>query len=72
MNVKEWRETYDTLAQGLAGIIMQLEAVQAHLDKQNVTRAQNIIKGSMSQARKTLAEARMVIDDLRMQRERST
>lgn len=61
------RDLHDTLAQGLAGIIMQLEAVQAHLDKQNVTRAQNIIKGSMSQARKTLAEARMVIDDLRMQ-----
>ena len=46
------RDLHDTLAQGLAGIIMQLEAVQAHLENQNTQRAQSIIKGSMSQARK--------------------
>ncbi|MBU5208069.1 sensor histidine kinase [Bacillus safensis] len=62
------RDLHDTLAQGLAGIIMQLEAVQAHLENQNTQRAQSIIKGSMSQARKTLGEARMVIDDLRKDR----
>lgn len=59
------RDLHDTLAQGLAGIIMQLEAVHAHLENQNVERAQSIIKGSMSHARTTLGEARLVIDDLR-------
>lgn len=59
------RDLHDTLAQGLAGLIMQLEAVDAHLQKGNEHRAHEIIGRSMQQARKTLSEARTAIDDLR-------
>lgn len=59
------RDLHDTLAQGLAGIIMQLEAIQAHLQKGNSVRSQEIIEGSMQQARETLRDARTAIDNLR-------
>lgn len=59
------RDLHDTLSQGLAGVIMQLEAVDANLSKGNINRAQEIVKKSMEHARKTLADSRLVIDDLR-------
>lgn len=59
------RDLHDTLAQGLAGLIMQLEAVDAHLSKGNTLRSQQIIQQAMQRARKTLHDARGVIDDLR-------
>ncbi|MNC44148.1 Sensor histidine kinase LiaS [compost metagenome] len=59
------RDLHDTLAQGVAGLIMQLEAVDAHISQGNVQRAQEFIEISMSQARRTLAEARLAIDNLR-------
>jgi len=59
------RELHDTLSQGLAGLILQLEAVSTHIEKQNSQRAQQILHSAMSQSRSTLAEARQVIDDLR-------
>ncbi|TKH07516.1 sensor histidine kinase [Peribacillus simplex] len=59
------RDLHDTLAQGLAGLIMQLEAVDAHLLNGNTKRSQEIVQQSMQQARRTLAEARQAIDDLR-------
>ncbi|MCM3213064.1 sensor histidine kinase [Niallia taxi] len=59
------RDLHDTLAQGLAGIIMQLEAVDSHLHNGNTERAHEIIQHSMSQARETLRKSRTVIDDLR-------
>jgi NarL family two-component system sensor histidine kinase YdfH len=59
------RELHDTLSQGLAGIILQLEAVQAHLASGRTERAQTIISSAMQEARATLADARSVIDDLR-------
>lgn len=59
------RELHDTLAQGLAGLVLQLEAVSTHIEKQNTPRAQEILHSAMSQSRTTLAEARKVIDDLR-------
>lgn len=59
------RDLHDTLAQGLAGIIMQLEAVQAHLQKGNTVRSEEIIQKSMNQARETLRSARIAIDNLR-------
>jgi NarL family two-component system sensor histidine kinase YdfH len=60
------RELHDTLAQGLAGVILQLEAAADHLQKGNEERAQAILQQSIGRARSTLAEARQVIDDLRM------
>jgi len=59
------RELHDTLAQGLSGLVIQLEVVDAHLLKNNVVRAQEIVQQTMSGARDTLAEARHAIDNLR-------
>jgi NarL family two-component system sensor histidine kinase YdfH len=59
------RELHDTLAQGLAGLILQLEAVDTHLSRGKVDRAQEIAVQAMARARSTLADARHAIDDLR-------
>lgn len=59
------RELHDTLAQGLVGLILQLEAASSHLQNQNLERAQDIIHKAMSRARLTLADARRAIGDLR-------
>jgi len=59
------RELHDTLAQGLAGLILQLEAADAHIASENPEKAQSIIQQAMSRARTTLAEARRAISDLR-------
>jgi two-component system, NarL family, sensor histidine kinase YdfH len=59
------RELHDTLAQGLAGLLLQLEAVESHLGRGNTARAQGIISQAMIHARRTLANARRAIDDLR-------
>ena len=60
------RELHDTLAQGLTGIILQLDAVDHYLDKGNAAKAQELVQRSMKAARDTLAESREVIDDLRL------
>jgi len=59
------RELHDTLSQGLAGLILQLEAVDAHLSHNHPEKAHAIISDAMLQARATLADARRAIDDLR-------
>jgi len=59
------RELHDTLAQGLAGLILQLEAADSHLSARHSPKAQEIIQQAMTRARTTLADARMAIDDLR-------
>jgi len=59
------RELHDTLSQGLAGLILQLEAADAHLTNNRNDKAQSIIGNAMEQARVTLADARRAIDDLR-------
>jgi NarL family two-component system sensor histidine kinase YdfH len=59
------RELHDTLSQGLAGLILQLEAADAHLNNQHIDKARSIVANAMLQARTTLAEARRAIDDLR-------
>ncbi|MEK4006792.1 sensor histidine kinase [Paenibacillus sp. FSL H3-0333] len=60
------RDLHDTLAQGVAGLIMQLEAVNAYISQGKVQRAQEFVEISMRQARRTLAEARLAIDNLRV------
>lgn len=60
------RDLHDTLAQGVAGLIMQLEAADAHLTQGRTERTQEVIQLSMQQARRTLAEARLAIDNLRL------
>ena len=59
------RELHDTLSQGLAGLILQLEAVDAHLSSNRPEKAHAIISNAMLQARATLADARHAIDALR-------
>lgn len=64
------RELHDTLSQGLAGLILQLEAADAYLAGNHPERARIILQSSMEKARGTLAEARQAIDDLRQPAER--
>lgn len=59
------RDLHDTLAQGVAGIILRLEAADAYMTQGKTERAEAIIKQSMQQARRTLADARRAIDNLR-------
>jgi NarL family two-component system sensor histidine kinase YdfH len=60
------RELHDTLAQGLSGLVLQLEAVKAHLASQHTERASAIVDQALTRARGTLAESRAAIDDLRL------
>ena len=59
------RELHDTLAQGVAGLVLQLEAVRAHLSSNRVERASSIVDQALTRARSTLAESRAAIDNLR-------
>jgi two-component system, NarL family, sensor histidine kinase YdfH len=59
------RELHDTLSQGLAGLILQLEAANSHLTSGRTERAQAILQQAMARARDTLADARRAIGDLR-------
>ncbi|MBI5353143.1 MAG: sensor histidine kinase [Chloroflexi bacterium] len=59
------RELHDTLSQGLAGLVLQLEAADAHLSNKHPERAQEIIQQSMETARSVLGDARKAISDLR-------
>jgi NarL family two-component system sensor histidine kinase YdfH len=61
------RELHDTLAQGLAGLVLQLEAADLHLAGGRPDRAQTIVQQAMTRARATLAESRRAIDGLRTQ-----
>ncbi len=59
------RELHDTLAQGLAGLILQLEASNSHLEDGRPGRAKEIVQQALGRARETLADARRAIGDLR-------
>lgn len=59
------RELHDTLAQGIAGMIMQLEVTSAQMDRKNYLQAQHVLSQVLSNARTTLQDARHAITDLR-------
>ena len=59
------RDLHDTLAQGLAGIILQLGVVNVHMKRYPEGPVQGIVTQMLSSARVTLANARRSIDDLR-------
>jgi NarL family two-component system sensor histidine kinase YdfH len=59
------RELHDTLAQGLTGLILQLEAADSHLESERPAEAQSIVQLAMKRARETLHEARRAIQALR-------
>ena len=58
------REIHDTLAQQLTGIVLQLEAAEVFLDRDQA-RARQVVVGARDQARSALAEARRSVWDLR-------
>jgi NarL family two-component system sensor histidine kinase YdfH len=57
-------ELHDTLAQGLAGLIMQLEAIDSHLQGGSTERARALLQQAMQRSRTTLHEARRAIQAL--------
>ena len=59
------RELHDTLAQGLAGLVLQLEALEVSLERDDSQKALQISGQAKDRARTTLADARRAIDDLR-------
>jgi NarL family two-component system sensor histidine kinase YdfH len=59
------RELHDTLAQGLAGIILQLGVIHARVKEQHYDGIQSALEQTLTSARETLADARSAIDDLR-------
>ncbi|WP_203650022.1 sensor histidine kinase [Secundilactobacillus yichangensis] len=65
------RELHDTLTQGLAGTVMQLEAAQAFLESGKNERALDVIKGATNIARETLRDSRLTLTDLRSTSEKS-
>lgn len=60
------RELHDTLAQGLAGLVMQLEAVDELLERGETDRARGLLQRAMERARRTHGEARARIQSLRL------
>jgi NarL family two-component system sensor histidine kinase YdfH len=59
------RELHDTLAQGIAGLIMQLEVTSAQMQRKNYQQAQQVLSQALSEARTALHDARHAISDLR-------
>jgi two-component system, NarL family, sensor histidine kinase YdfH len=59
------RELHDTLAQGIAGMIMQLEVTSAQVHRKNYQQAQEVLSQALADARTTLQDARHAITDLR-------
>ncbi|MBT3712081.1 MAG: hypothetical protein HOG15_01880, partial [Anaerolineae bacterium] len=59
------RELHDTLAQGVAGLILQLEALKAYQQQNNQVKAENVLTQALDRARNTLSESRAAIEDLR-------
>jgi NarL family two-component system sensor histidine kinase YdfH len=59
------RELHDTLAQGIAGMIMQLEVTSAQMHRKNYQQAQEVLSQALVDARTTLHDARHAIIDLR-------
>lgn len=59
------RELHDTLAQGVAGLILQLEAIKAHQHQRDHDQAEQVLIQALDRARNTLSESRAAIEDLR-------
>ena len=59
------RELHDTLAQGIAGLILQLHAADRFLQDGNPVRAQAVVQQAVQRAKTALHDARCAIQDLR-------
>jgi NarL family two-component system sensor histidine kinase YdfH len=60
------RELHDTLAQGLVGVSLQLEALDAYLQQGNTERAKQLADQMKNRTRDALASSRTAIKDLRV------
>jgi len=60
------RDLHDTLAQRLVGLILKLDASDAHIKKGNFEKVEEILHSAKKQAKESLVDARKVIDDLRL------
>src|SRR5580765_662045 len=61
------RDIHDTLAQGLTGVIVQLEAVEEAMSKNQATKASDHLNRAGDLARESLREARRSVQALRPQ-----
>lgn len=59
------RELHDTLTQGVAGLVMQLEAASTYFGKGQSKHAHEIVLSATTRARTVLTETRYVLQDLR-------
>jgi len=59
------RELHDTLAQGVAGLILQLEALKEYQQQNRYPQAQSVLEQAIARARSTLGESRAAIENLR-------
>ena len=59
------RELHDTLAQGVAGLILQIEAIKANQQQGQNEKVKNLLDQALARARNTLGESRAAIEDLR-------
>jgi len=59
------RELHDTLAQGVSGLILQLEAIKANQQQREHLKAEKVVIQALNRARNTLSESRAAIEDLR-------
>ncbi len=59
------RELHDTLAQGLVGLTLQLEAADSHLTNGRAGKAHEIVMQTITRGREALSDARRAIYDLR-------
>jgi NarL family two-component system sensor histidine kinase YdfH len=60
------RDLHDTLAQGVVGLILQLEALEGQLERDDVVQALQVTAQIKSRAKEVLANSRRAIDDLRI------
>jgi two-component system, NarL family, sensor histidine kinase YdfH len=66
------RDLHDTLAQGLSGLILQLEVTHSRLAQGRHVQAQSLVHEALLDARQMLGEARGTIDHLRAESSQST
>ena len=59
------RDLHDTLSQGLSALVLQMEAMKAYLDMGKTEKLNTALDQATEHARKTLAESRRVLSDLR-------
>ncbi|HZO87029.1 MAG TPA: response regulator [Chthonomonadaceae bacterium] len=58
------REMHDTVAQALAGLVLQIQTAEERLEHQDAVTAQEILAGARAQAKKALEDTRRAVQGL--------